>query len=559
MALPDYHDRVNPDLLRAIPRTASTVLEIGCGAGALGAAFKRRVPECRWVGVEVNADAAERARSRIDEVVTGNAETVDVPLEKADAIVYGDVLEHMTDPWTVVKRHAALLSEEGTMLACIPNVAHWSVLQDLLRGKWEYAAEGLLDRTHLRFFTLESALALFRDAGLAVHEVRPRVFHPERARAFVEALAPALEALKIERGELLGRAAATQYVVRTGRRPARRPLLIQAMTLAPVGGVNDVRVHLPCEALATLPGVRFAVRERHTDLGLGGPGEDKIFLWQRPILRWKDSIADLRRLLQRGYLIVVEFDDHPMVWPEIAANDYLNYRGVHAVQTATEELAEMFRRFNPEVAVFPNAIDELPPLAERGGAPVQLFFGALNRKPDWEPIMPALNAVLREAPGRLHLTVVHDRAFYEALETPHKRFHSTLPYAEYCRLLGEADVSLLPLRDNEFTRMKSDLKFIESAAHGAVALASPVVYARTLRDGETGVIFRTPEEFGTRLRELVEHPERRRAIAAAAWDYVRRERLLSRQLDARLAWYRGLCARRDELTRRLCERVPQLA
>lgn len=559
-----YHDRVNPDLLRVIPRTAGCVLEIGCGAGALGAAFKRRAPQCRWIGVELDADAAAQARGRIDHVVAGDAqalaaEQLGVEPGGADAVIYGDVLEHMADPWSVVKRHAALLAEGGLVLACIPNVAHWSVLRELLQGKWTYAEEGLLDRTHLRFFTLEGIRALFEGAGLVVHDVRPRVFHRERARAFAKALAPALAALGIEREAFFARSTALQYIVRAGRKPADRPLLLQAMTLAPVAACNDVRVALPCEALATQPGVRVAIKERGAELHLGDGVEDKIFLWQRPILRWSDSLPSLRRLIERGYVIVVEFDDHPKVWPEIAANDYLNYRGAHAVQTATEELAALFRDFNPEVALFPNAIDELPPLRSRDGPEVTLFFGALNREKDWAPFMPALNAALRAAGERVSVTVVHDRAFHDALATGRKRFHPTLPYADYLRLLGSADISLLPLREDEFTRMKSDLKFIESAAHGAVALASPTVYARTLRDGVTGMIFRTAEEFGERLRALIADPMRRRALAAAAWDYVRRERMLSSQIGRRLAWYRELCSRREELTRRLRERVPQLA
>ena len=338
---------------------------------------------------------------------------------------------------------------------------------------------------------------------------------------------------------------------------APRPLFIHAMTLRPVAGCNDVRVHLPCRELALQPGVRVAIQESTADLSLITPGEDAVFLWQRPILR-DSHVEGLRRLIARGYVVVVEFDDHPGVWPDIAAHGHLNFRGVHAVQTSTEALAALLRRFNPNVAVFPNAIDRLPPLRARADATVTLFFGALRRERDWAPIMPALNAVLQECSDRVRVTVVHDRAFHDALATANKTFHPTLSYGEYLEQLGTADINLLPLLDSEFRRMKSDLKFIESAAHGVVALASPTVYAGTLRHGETGMIFRTPKEFRNQLRGLISDSGRRKALAQAAWDYVRRERLLGDQTGPRLAWYRDLCARREQLTRELGERVPEL-
>jgi len=329
------------------------------------------------------------------------------------------------------------------------------------------------------------------------------------------------------------------------------------MTLQPVAGCNDVRVHLPCRELALQPGVRISIQVATADLTLAAPGEDSVFIWQRPILR-DTHLEALRRLIARGYVVVVEFDDHPGVWPDIAAHHHLNFRGVHAVQTSTDALAGLLRRYNPNIAVFPNAIERLPPLRVREDKVVTLFFGALRREQDWAPIMPALNTVLRECGERVRVTVVHDKAFHDALATENKTFHPTLPYDEYLKQLATADINLLPLLDSEFRRMKSDVKFIESAAYGAVALASPTVYAATLRHGETGMIFRTPKEFRNLLGGLISDPGRRKALAQGAWEYVRRERLLAGQTAARLAWYRDLCARREQLTRELCERVPEL-
>lgn len=558
-----YHDRVNPDLLWRIPVTAGTVLEVGCGAGALGRAFKARQPAVTWVGIEAEPDAASRARGCLDHVLSGDVEdpTLVLPtLPPLDCLIYGDVLEHLRDPWTCLQRQAAWLRDDGILLACIPNVQHWSVLQQLLQGRWPQLDEGLFDRTHLRWFTRQSIVDLVEGCGLIVHDLQPRIFQPEQAAAFVQRLEPALAGLGLERQTLLEGIAPLQYVVRAGRRPAS-PLQLDALSLRPQVGMVDVRISQPLRALASRPGVKVRVSTGSMALLPAEPLTPRLLIWQRPSLTTgPDTLQRLRMLLRNGYVIVCEYDDDPDHWPAIAANGHLTFRGVHAVQVSTEPLATVIRPHNAELAVFGNTVESLPPGRDplAPGQPLRVFFGALNREADWAPWIDTLNEVFAAAPEAWAVEVVHDRGFHDALVLPRRTFTPTCDYATYRQVMARCDIAFLPLGDTRFNRMKSDLKAVEAAAHGLAIVASPTVYGGSLEEGVTGRLFHTADGLRGVLETWRQDPGQVRAFGARGRAWVARERLTAQQVPQREEWYRSLWARREELTRQLLQRVPAL-
>jgi glycosyltransferase involved in cell wall biosynthesis len=213
-------------------------------------------------------------------------------------------------------------------------------------------------------------------------------------------------------------------------------------------------------------------------------------------------------------------------------------------------MAEILRQYNPEVAVFPNAIVALPDVRNFATPNVMtLFFGALNRERDWQALMPVINAVAAKAGDRLRFQVIHDQLFFDALETPHKTFTPTCDYDTYLRVLGESELCFMPLGDTPFNRAKSDLKFIEASACRVASLASTVVYGDSIEDGRTGLLFRDPTEFHARLLRLVAMPELAQDLAEAARRYVAEHRMLAYQVAPRIAWYRSLWVRREALER----------
>lgn len=157
------------------PNPAARLLEIGTGSGDT-AAYAMSQGKCGWCcGVELCEEPAAEAREKLDHVIVGDVEKLELnlPVGSFDILLMSEVLEHLVDPWAVLRRVAIFLKPGAIVIAGSPNISHWNIITILFRGQWRYESKGIFDATHLRWFTPASYGQMFRDCGFVVDHVGP--------------------------------------------------------------------------------------------------------------------------------------------------------------------------------------------------------------------------------------------------------------------------------------------------------------------------------------------------------------------------------------------------
>jgi O-antigen biosynthesis protein len=168
--LDSYYNRERPSLVNLVCPGPNRILDLGCGSGAVGRKLLETGRASSVVGAELFPEAAARAAEHYEQVHTGDVELMELPYRSEfDYVICGDILEHLKDPYTIVKRIHILLKPGGCFICSVPNVRYWRILTDLaFRGAWEYSDAGIMDRTHLRFFTRRSCIQMIQNGGLVV-------------------------------------------------------------------------------------------------------------------------------------------------------------------------------------------------------------------------------------------------------------------------------------------------------------------------------------------------------------------------------------------------------
>lgn len=174
---PEYHLSARTEIASFLNEPPGVVLDVGCGGGATGKLIKEKFPGTRVIGIELNSHAAEYARQYLDTVICARLEDVRLSDFVGDAavgtVLLLDVLEHLYDPWHALLKIREWLAPETRVLASIPNIRNLANLEELAAGRWEYGLNGVLDITHVRFFTKSSLRQLFEQTGYRVVHMEP--------------------------------------------------------------------------------------------------------------------------------------------------------------------------------------------------------------------------------------------------------------------------------------------------------------------------------------------------------------------------------------------------
>jgi 2-polyprenyl-3-methyl-5-hydroxy-6-metoxy-1,4-benzoquinol methylase len=184
------YEGAREDLLQYVPLQAGEILDIGCAKGYLGKKLKHR-QDCTVSGVELDGEFARIASDNIDHVIQGDIEDIlqRQLLRAYDCIICGDVIEHLKNPWHVVEKLRNHLRKDGLFITSIPNIANWSIIYEMLHGRWDYVPLGILSGTHLRFFTKETFRELIENAGYRIEKAIFQDFDlPPRGAEFIKTL-----------------------------------------------------------------------------------------------------------------------------------------------------------------------------------------------------------------------------------------------------------------------------------------------------------------------------------------------------------------------------------
>jgi len=513
------------------------ILEAGCASGYFGNALRAFGHEV-W-GVETDNQAAAVAKESLDNVFVGTIEkfleTKDRP-SAFDFVTFGDVLEHIADPETILRQTRELLGPQGCVIASIPNVAHLAVRSMLLEGRFEYSKLGIMDETHLRFFTRDSILELFAHAGFTVERIAKTVLPVSATGIPVQpaSTAAATEFCNDDEADVF------QFVILARPTSIDKPIEIPVNFPARTG---KRILALPPVADSTLVDIRIRQPLREWSEQLGGhfrcgnliiPLPEDI-AWAEIIVLQREAneptLALIRQLQGYGKKIVFDIDDLLTEIPDylLSAKTTTAKRKileetiatVDAVTVATEPLREAYRELNPNIFVVPNtspAIAPHPEIATKDERVALVVASSDTVRLDF--ITDCLREVQASRGDQVRLIGIGPPGDYLADQGLDIERNKNLNYQNFRLFLQSLPnaIGLIPLDESRFNSCKSAIKFLDYAQTGVPAICSNVApYAQVVIDGVTGrLAINETEAWTNSIYDLLDDAAGREALATAA-------------------------------------------
>lgn len=525
--------------------TSFEILDVGCSAGYLGEYL--RAQGHHVTGIDITPEAIEKAAEFLNEAHCMKVEDYFAanPERKFDVVIFGDVLEHVTNAEEVLRLTTRALKPRGRVIASIPNVAHLAVRAMLLEGRWEYADLGLLDRDHVRFFTRSSIHKLFEDSGYDVNDIRSTNLSVETVDEMCGMrLNPAM--VKIAKKTAADSESSTvfQYIVMA--QPQSNAPRVVCLVPDITTGLFGFRIKTPLQNWARRYGgaVRFRVigEQKAEDLLWGD-----VFVFER--MAGAYTLHLIKTLKDYGKRVVFEIDDLLTELPDFLSH----HRGspdmqrslldaitlADIVTTTTPRLAKRLSGINPNIICVPNCINTLPPersCHQEGIHPKSTLIVASSDTVLVDSLIKPLRHIQLKYGDNVKLIVIGpiDRA----LERGGLKFERkpVLSYPEFSELLQTLvnPIGLIPLDDSIFSSCKSPIKYIDYAAAQIPAICSNVPpYSDYVKPDVTGLLInQDAESWISAIETLIESTDMRQKISANARQYVIETHLADQTGDA---------------------------
>ncbi len=541
------HTRVIRYLREHLQTKPALVLEIGCSEGYFGAALKDD-GHIVW-GIETNAIAAASAESVLDLVFRDSIEAFLLAEEhldtRFDAIIFGDVLEHLLDPARILREVSSRLTPGGVIVASVPNVAHERVRMMLLEGRWEYTPTGIMDNTHLHFFTRDTLVELFNAANLNIKRFSPIILEGDAVQINVDprTLSRFEEHITDRERNIF------QFIVMVEPSPAgthaaavahnevfrlRKQHRILCLPPLATSSLYSIRIGDPLERQNQLYG-------GETRIAPYGAPSDADLDWADTIVLQREAsdeqVALVERLQALGKRVIFDIDDYLIEVPTYLSvhQHCVNMRpsleamlkAVDAVSVSTAPLQNKLLAYNPNVFVTPNcAWSSHPPITHSAqpadnAEPVRIIVASSD-----SVRVDFLVAALQEIVANENIELIGIgppgdflREVGLPLDTaplmPHEQFKAYIASRNNT-------IALIPLDDNEFNNCKSAIKYFDYALAGVPCICSGVEPYTTALEHEVSGLLCPPDTatWVAAITSLVRNPQLRQSLATNARDRV---------------------------------------
>jgi len=479
------------------------ILEVGCSSGYLGSYLKTLGHTV--IGVEMDSTSAREAAECLDAVYCQSIQSYysENPLEKFDAIFFGDVLEHIANPDEVLISTHEFLNRDGIVIASIPNIAHHAIRAMLLEGSWNYSDLGILDRTHLQFFTKSSLHELFKKTYYNVIDSGEVHLSVDQVSSMCNLkLEPSAVELVEEHysGDKTG--SVFQFII--AAKP-QKEIFTRVVAYVPDKEITlcKIRVKDPLSYWEIHYPGEFRYRSfgevSFEDLYWGD-----VFIFQR--LGDANVLRLVQSLVRYGKKVIFEIDDLLTEIPEFLSHHDFSERNlkifhevlesVDLITTTTNRLCGEIKKVNKNIFVIPNCVTPtnlgVSTHSDSGGVSgvIELIVASSDTvRVDF--IVPALMTLTRDYPGRFHITAIGPPGEYlERVGVPvhRKPILSQKEFKEFLSKLSNP-IGLIPLEDSLFSSCKSPIKFFDYAMAGVPSICSNLPpYADVVRSMETGLL-----------------------------------------------------------------------